>query len=54
MHGVQPRPNTMPSSGAPASPVAGRQLRLDGALQEAELADEDQAHDDDDHAERPG
>ena len=25
MHGVQPRPKTMPSSGAPMSPVAGRQ-----------------------------
>lgn len=25
MHGVHPSPNTMPSTGAPISPVAGRQ-----------------------------
>ena len=28
MHGVQPMPNTMPSSGAPAMPVAGRHVGL--------------------------
>ena len=51
MHGVQPMPKTTPSSGAPASPVAGRQIGLNCALQERELADEDQAHEDDDDAE---
>ena len=51
MHGVQPRPNTMPSSGAPARPVAGRHDGLMVRCRKRELADEDEAHHDDDDAE---
>ena len=54
MHGVQPMPKTMPSSGAPARPVAGREPGLDRALQERELADEDEPEGDDDEAHAGG
>ena len=42
MHGVQPMPNTMPSSGAPSEPGARAPGRLERALQERDLADEDE------------
>ena len=49
MHGA-PSPNTMPSMGH-AEARRDRPLRLHGALQEAELADEDESHDDHHRAE---
>jgi hypothetical protein len=56
VHGVQPTAKTAPSSGAPASPAAGRQpARSSRWLPPAGSdAEEDQAHDHDERAADPG
>ena len=53
MHGVQPSPKTMPSSGAPASPVAGQPVDPQVAGQPGQPAEEGQPEQDHDDAEHP-
>ncbi len=51
MHGVQPSPNTIPSSGAPASPAAAQLVDAEVALQPRDDPDEGQPEHDRDDAE---